>query len=151
MSESISGAKDELRRRALERRDAMSAVERKATSSRIAERLVSLLDERNQRCVALYAPIRSEVDVRPIMAALVESGAGLALPIIVADDLIFRSWTPADPLIEGAFGVGQPSAEAPLVTPDAIVLPVAAFDRNCSRIGYGRGFYDRAIARLRKT
>lgn len=151
MSESIPAAKDALRRRALEHRDAMSVVQRNAASMRIAERLVSLLDERNSRCVALYSPIRSEVDVQPIVAALVDSGAGMALPSVAADDLVFRSWMPGDPLIEGAFGVGQPSAEAPLVTPDAIVLPVAAFDRNCGRLGYGRGFYDWAIAGLRNA
>ena len=50
--------------------------------------------------------------------------------------------------MQAGFGLSEPGADAPLVEPDALVVPLAAFDRHGGRVGYGRGYYDGAIARL---
>ena len=54
----------------------------------------------------------------------------------------------SDALIEGPFGLSEPAATSPEVSPRALLVPLAAFDRRGHRIGYGAGYYDRAIARL---
>jgi 5-formyltetrahydrofolate cyclo-ligase len=82
------------------------------------------------------------------MEALVARGQEVALSRIVHPHLSFRLWRPGDELEKGAFGVRQPSAEAPLVHPRALLVPLAAFDRRGGRIGYGKGHFDRAIKTL---
>ncbi len=74
----------------------------------------------------------------------------LALPAIVARDqpLVFRAWSPQERLVKGAFGILEPEAEAEVVAPDMVLVPLAAFDRAGHRIGYGAGYYDRTFARL---
>jgi 5-formyltetrahydrofolate cyclo-ligase len=52
-------------------------------------------------------------------------------------------------LVQGNFRVLTPPPEAPEVTPAVILAPLLAFDRAGYRLGYGGGFYDRTIARLR--
>jgi 5-formyltetrahydrofolate cyclo-ligase len=102
--------------------------------------------------VAGYSPIRSECDPVPLMRSLAAKGAQLALPVVHAKDkeLSFSEWRQGEQLITGPYGILQPRAEAIPLDPDVILVPLAAFDRRCRRIGYGVGFYDRTLADLRK-
>ena len=101
--------------------------------------------------VAGYSPIRSEFDPGPLMHALARHGVHLALPVVIARDqpLLFRSWSAGEPLARGQLGILEPPAEAPVVVPDILLVPLAAFDRAGHRIGYGAGHYDRTFDRLR--
>jgi 5-formyltetrahydrofolate cyclo-ligase len=100
--------------------------------------------------VAGYAAIRSEIDPVPLMQTLAARGARLALPAVVESDvsLMFRAWSVGAPSFLGRFGIAEPAADAPVVVPDVIIMPLAAFDRDGQRIGYGAGYYDRTIAGL---
>lgn len=102
--------------------------------------------------VAGYSPIRSECDPVPLMRSLAAKGAQLALPVIHAKDkaLSFAEWRQGEQLIAGPFGILQPRLGAMELEPDIVLVPLAAFDRRCHRIGYGAGYYDRTLADLRK-
>lgn len=145
-------SKTDLRTAALARRDALTSAQREAASRAVAARAFPAAIA-NETIVAGYAPIRSEIDPRPLMQALAARGARLALPCVTARDapLVFRAWAPAQLLTPGAFGIAEPSTGAPALTPDIILVPLAAFDRAGHRIGYGAGFYDRTLAALRTT
>jgi 5-formyltetrahydrofolate cyclo-ligase len=139
-----------LRAAALSRRDALS-VEQRAVAAEALVKTPIHLEISPGTIVAGYSPINSEIDPFPLMRALEKKGAELALPVIVRRDyaLIFRSWSPEEGLVRGAFGVFQPSSDAPDVDPDIVLVPLAGFDRAGNRIGYGRGYYDRTLQELR--
>ena len=145
MSESPAGLKASLRREALSRRDAMSAAERSSASTDIVARLAELMIERGVGAVAVTSPIRSEADILPLLGIAAERGLLTALPAMDGDRLSFRRWRPGDPLTVGAFGVAEPLGDAVAMTPDFVVLPLAAFDRTGNRLGYGKGHFDRAL------
>ena len=79
----------------------------------------------------------------------------VAVPAFVAfptfDDpakpFVFRA---GDPSVSGPFGILQPPRKAPKVEPDLILVPLIAVDRRGTRVGRGKGHYDRALARLRR-
>ena len=98
--------------------------------------------------VAGYLPIRSEIDPRPAMLALIGLGYRVAVPVVEApgQPLAFRAWSPGGTTEPGAFGVEVPVAAEP-VEPDVLLVPMLAFDARGHRLGYGGGFYDRTIAR----
>ncbi len=143
-------SKPALRTAALTRRAALNAEKRRDAARIVAARAFPVAFSAGI-VVAGYAPIRSEFDPAPLMAALVNRGAAAALPAIVARDapLVFRAHRGGDRLIEGPFGILQPPDDAPVVTPRILLVPLAAFDRTGHRIGYGGGYYDRTIAALR--
>jgi 5-formyltetrahydrofolate cyclo-ligase len=104
------------------------------------------------RVVSGFWPIRSEIDVRPLMAALAAAaGAALAMPVVVGrgQSLLFRRWQAGTPLTEGPFGTAHPAESEPVLVPDLLLVPLLAFDRAHHRLGYGAGFYDRTLAGLR--
>lgn len=148
--EATNAHKDELRSRALSRRDLLT-VEQRVAAAEAAAAMPIHLEIRPGTIVAGYSPINSEIDPFPLMRALEEQGAELALPVIVKRDhpLIFRSWSPDEGLVRGSYGIFQPSSDAPDVDPDIVLVPLAAFDKAGHRIGYGRGYYDRTLHQLR--
>ncbi len=101
--------------------------------------------------VSGFWPMAEELDIRPLMTALVEQGCRLALPVVVAKQqpLVFRAWRPGDSLEPGVFGTLHPSPACEVVEPDALIVPLLACDEEGWRLGYGGGFYDRTLERLR--
>jgi 5-formyltetrahydrofolate cyclo-ligase len=111
-----------------------------------------VLGERSFVSVAAYWPFRTEIDVRPLLCALVENGRDTALPVMGgrSDPLGFRRWRPGAELATDRFGVSHPTDSAAPVDPDVVLVPLLAFDRGHRRLGYGAGFYDRTLTLLRR-
>jgi len=144
---SASSDKAALRAAALARRDGLDPAFRAAASEEIARRALPLLPSPGGALGGFW-PIRSEMDPRPLLHAAAALGHRLALPRVTKDGLVFHAWDPEAPLRAGRFGLSEPPDDAPVVDPAALIVPLAAFDRRGHRIGYGAGYYDRAIERL---
>ncbi len=141
--------KARLRAAALARRDALSDAFRDDAARKMAETARSLFASFGDKVVTGYWPIRSEADPRPLLEVAAEAGASIGLPVLEGTlHLRFRRWDGDPVLIPVGFGTMGPRPEQPEVEPDVIMLPLAAFDANGHRLGYGRGHYDRTIARL---
>jgi 5-formyltetrahydrofolate cyclo-ligase len=97
-----------------------------------------------------FRPIRTEIDPTPLMEVLHAAGHRLCVPVIQGRGLAlrFREWHPGTEMIEGAFGALVPAAGAWL-KPRLLITPLLAFDAEGWRLGYGGGFYDRTLERLR--
>lgn len=101
--------------------------------------------------VSGFWPMRSEVDVRPMMFALREKGARLCIPAILdKTTIVFRELVRGAPMIDMGFGTLGPAEDAEVLEPTIMLVPLAAFDDRGHRIGYGAGYYDRAIAKLQE-
>jgi 5-formyltetrahydrofolate cyclo-ligase len=142
--------KERLRNEALARRDALPAGERQAAAAFIAARAFPVVVARGA-VVSGFMPMKSEINPLPLLKRLAAQGAQLALPIVAGrgKPLIMRAWEFGAPLDTGVWGIRQPKADAAEVDPDILIVPLAAFDRVGHRIGYGAGYYDMTINRLR--
>ncbi|WP_193183978.1 5-formyltetrahydrofolate cyclo-ligase [Nisaea sediminum] len=101
--------------------------------------------------VAAYWPFRSEIDPRPLMLALHARGHRIVLPVAVqnAAPLAFRLWGPGASLVKHGLGGLVPDVGAPELEPGTLLVPMLAFDDAGYRLGYGGGFYDRTLEKLR--
>lgn len=144
--------KKQLRLEALARRDALDPVWRVEAALDMAETARKEIAVEPGQVVSGFWPMRSEVDVRPLMFALRESGARLCLPAILdKTTIVFRELVRGAPMVEMGFGTVGPHEEAEVLDPAVMLVPLAAFDARGHRIGYGGGYYDRAIERLHKA
>ncbi|TCU22444.1 5-formyltetrahydrofolate cyclo-ligase [Rhizobium azibense] len=98
-----------------------------------------------------FMPIRSEADIRPLMARFEARGARLCVPAILdRQTIVFRELLRSAPLVDTGFGTAGPGKEATVLDPEIMLVPLSVFDDRGHRIGYGAGHYDRAIGRLRQ-
>jgi 5-formyltetrahydrofolate cyclo-ligase len=148
--ESPEQLKTALRRAALARRDALPPAERMAAALAIAERGLPV-EVTPGTVVSGFSPLKSEISPLPLLRRLADAGASLALPVVIGrgQPLVMRAWSFGAALVSGVWGIREPPAEAPELNPDILIVPLLAFDRRGHRIGYGAGYYDMTIARLR--
>lgn len=144
-----AAGKPDLRAEAQAMRKQVHAAAGAAAAAALAEADLPFLE--GGETVAGYHPIGSELDVLPLMRRLGRAGHTLALPVVVERGLPleFRRWRPEDALDSGWHGIGEPTASAPLVRPDVLLVPLLLVDRAGFRLGYGAGYYDISLARLR--
>jgi len=141
----VSAEKARLRAEALGRRDGLSEAARQAGSEAVGRHILAL-DLPAGAAISAFLPIRSELDLRPLIGRLQAAGHPIGLPVMRKPDLVFRRWLPRAALVPLGFGTYGPGPEAPELTPDIMLVPLAAFDRRGGRIGYGKAFYDTTIA-----
>ena len=102
--------------------------------------------------VSGFHPHRSELDALPLLARLASEGFTTALPVVTGrgERLAFRAWAPGDAIVRGTWDIAMPRLDAEVVEPDALLVPMLAFDARGFRLGYGGGYYDRTLHDLRR-
>ncbi|MEM9332440.1 MAG: 5-formyltetrahydrofolate cyclo-ligase [Pseudomonadota bacterium] len=146
---SFQEEKAKLRKRALAQRDAIPMDLRIEYSLRAAEYGKRDIEIDPGTVVSAFFPIRSEIDPRPLMDGLRTMGARLCLPVVMdKTTIVFRELVRGEALVDTGFGTRGPSADAAVLDPQTLIMPLSVFDHNGGRIGYGAGHYDRAIAKI---
>jgi 5-formyltetrahydrofolate cyclo-ligase len=137
------------RREKIAAREAISENVHALASKAIEAHLTSLLASRPPQTIAFCWPVRKEVDCRPVIRRLLESGWRACQPVVVAKDapMVFRAWAPDSPMTADRYGIPVP-AEATIAVPDIVLLPLVAFDEQGFRLGYGGGYFDRTLAEI---
>ncbi len=139
------------RTRALACRAAAFAAHGAVAGARIAEHGLSFLPLAPGRVVSGFSAIRDEIDPAALLQRLQGEGHHLCLPVMQGKGLplVFRAWSPGDEMGKVQWGISEPLPDKPVLEPDVVLVPLLAFDAQGFRLGYGGGFYDRTLARLR--
>lgn len=141
--------KARLRGERLAARDALTQAERQEKSQALTAHGASAIPFASGAIISGFMPIRSEADIRPLMEALRTKGGRLVLPVVLdRETIVFRAFDADTTLVKTGFGTTGPGADADVLDPDILLVPLSVFDAHGQRIGYGAGHYDRAIARL---
>lgn len=154
IGEEILELRNALRREALARRDALSESVRREASARITAELSRLLLSSNARFVHCYISFRSEVETRSLIEDMLSRGLRVVVPVVEGDGsgntLIHSELHDLRKLRTGAFGLPEPEGRIAisLEALDVVIVPMVAFDRQGTRLGYGKGFYDRFLQQL---
>jgi 5-formyltetrahydrofolate cyclo-ligase len=148
---STDHAKKALRKAVLARMAALGSERAREAGEALARARLEFLGSLSGRAIGAFHSFGNELPTGPLLSRLCAEGAVVGLPVVIrkGEPLVFRRWQPGDAMGEGPFGIRQPLASAPEVRPDILFVPLVAFDDQGFRLGYGGGFYDRTIAKLR--
>jgi 5-formyltetrahydrofolate cyclo-ligase len=140
-----------LRKSLLARRLALPAPEKTIADAAIQAAFLAMPEYSAAASVAVYCAANNEVSTEKVIAHALSAGKELILPAVEGNAMIFRRINSVHDLIQGSFGIRQPSADCVATDPatiDVIVVPGVGFDLAGQRIGYGKGYYDRTLHRL---
>ena len=101
--------------------------------------------------ISAYYPSNYEVNILSFLEAACNKKFKIALPVIKSSTLMsFKSWTFKQPLYISKFGILEPNKKNKDMIPDLILVPLVAFDDQLNRVGYGKGYYDRGLQKIKK-
>lgn len=148
-ADSVAGWRRAERKRHLSERLSLDVQLRSDHAVRIADHVEAAIGDVTDITVSLYWPIRGEPDLRVLPDRIASRGGRCALPVVTERNrpLIFRSWASGERLERGFWNIPVPM-DGVEVVPDVIVAPLVAFDRDCYRLGYGGGYFDRTLAAM---
>ena len=105
--------------------------------------------KRKKIIIAGYYPSNYEVNILELLETAKEHSYKIALPVIKSPSTMnFKKWVYKQPLYLNNFGILEPKDTNKNVIPDFVLVPLVAFDNNLNRIGYGKGYYDRALKKI---
>lgn len=147
----MRGEKAVLRTEAKDRRAVAFARHGASATTQLARHGLAFAGVKQGAVISGFSAIRDEIDPSLLMLKMHDRGHRLALPTMEGKGkpLVFRSYEPGDKVAETIWGIAEPLATAAVVEPDVLLVPLLAFDVHGYRLGYGGGFYDRTLRRLR--
>ncbi|GAA3942184.1 5-formyltetrahydrofolate cyclo-ligase [Microbacterium soli] len=142
-----------LRAEIRERRQLLSPAQREAAADGIATQLGALVSALDARSVSCFLSTVTEPGTRQFVAAAVDRGIRVLLPVTRTDGLL--DWavaTASGEITEGMFGLPEPTGDVlgPIAVDevDLMIIPAAAVDRSGTRLGWGRGYFDKTIGSM---
>lgn len=144
-------SKEELRKEILEERRRLDPRTREEFSERIVRNILSLPEFEKAERVLLFSPVKGEPDISPLFRIVLNRGSRLILPRVSGEELELVYVEDLSSLRPGSYGIPEPSS-GEVADPEEVdfaVVPGLVFDRRGYRIGFGKGYYDRLLKRIR--
>ncbi|MFI5202567.1 MAG: 5-formyltetrahydrofolate cyclo-ligase [Candidatus Kapaibacterium sp.] len=162
MTRDVQEVRRELRARAMAAREELAPEIRHQFSAEIIERLKPYLTGKKCQALHCYISFRSEVETRVFIEGIIHEGMRVIVPVVEyageaeeaeADRLVHTEIRGLTGLAKGRFGLEEPVEREPssLEALDAVIVPIVAFDRRGTRLGYGKGFYDVFLRELPRS
>ena len=143
-------SKEALRKTAKQKRAELSLSFKESAEKKATKNFLDNIATSSNVVISAYYPTNNELSTIELLKQLSARGITTCLPVVTgrSKPLVFKEWKFGDKLIEGKF-FNLPEPEGKKVTPDIIILPLLAFDKELNRLGYGGGFFDRTLEHLK--
>lgn len=148
--------KSRIRQQVLRRRDSIDPGEKEQKDRLIKEKLFPLPEFQRSPVIFFFASFRSEVSTLPLIEEALRLGKKVILPAVDPANKELRLYEikGLNELSPGYMGIPEPAVpgerERDINDVTLVVMPGAAFDSGGSRLGYGGGYYDKLLSRLKR-
>ncbi len=145
--------KHKIRKKILSVREKHKKEDRFCKDCMIKDKMFSLPEFKKAKIILFYVSIKGEVRTDKMISESLDKGKRILVPFadLKKKRLLISEINDLDDLSPGAFGIPEPKSpkEFPLEKIDLVVIPGIAFDSKGNRVGYGMGFYDRFLKKLK--
>lgn len=138
--------KDNLRKVVLGKRDKMKREDIKQKSQIITSRFLEEFCD--VRTFLLYISFKNEVETFSLIQHLSEKGKKIFLPKLQNEDIFPSEFEGFEKMQQNRYGIMEPATFANITSFDVAVIPAVAFDKKCNRLGFGKGYYDKLLAKI---
>ncbi|MBV4440972.1 5-formyltetrahydrofolate cyclo-ligase [Clostridium tyrobutyricum] len=147
--------KKDIRKDILSIRDSLSDSQREALNNKIFDKVINSSEYKCAKCIFVFVSYRSEVNTHGIIKHALSSGKIVCVPKIISKDEGMKAVRieKFSELVPGAFNILEPISTYKKIDEtfiDLTYVPGVAFDRHGGRVGYGGGYYDRFLKKLKK-
>lgn len=141
--------KEEIRKKILQKRNELPSSEILEKSNEIISKLISLKEFRKAKRILCYVSFGSEVFTHELIQAYIDK-KDIAVPVVKENELALSYIKDWKELSKGRYGILEPKAMkiANLDEISLAIVPAVAFDEMGYRIGYGRGYFDKLLAKM---
>lgn len=123
-----------------------SVADRESKENAIACAALSYVRENNVKSVAVYLSGKGEVSTDALIEGLFRENVRVYAPVIVGDgEMLFSEIFPDEAFVLNRYGLREPIPKNTVEDFDVLFVPLVAFDKDCHRLGRGKGFYDRFL------
>ncbi|MCI0503608.1 5-formyltetrahydrofolate cyclo-ligase [Candidatus Micrarchaeota archaeon] len=144
----VQHLKANLRKRMLAQRDSLSKEELTLVSNAIGEKLINHPRFKEAQCIGFYLPKGNEVDTTGMISRTFSLNKEVAVPVTTDHAMSFCRLHSLEKVRKGKFGICEPETLNPEpVEPPLVIVPGVAFGLCMHRLGYGRGYYDKYLAK----
>ena len=142
--------KSEIKKPILEKRDSLSEQEIMEKSGKIEEKLFNFNQYKNAKMVMFYVSFKSEVCTHEMIKNSLKSKK-IIVPKILSHEIEPSLIIDFDSMISGKFGILEPIElmRVPYKNIDIVIVPATVFDLSGHRIGYGHGYYDKFLKKIK--
>lgn len=150
----INTNKKALRELIYKKRSEMNLETKKQWDEEILSKILKSEYYKNSRVIFTYVSFQGEVDTIAFLKKALNDGKTICVPKVIskAEGMEAHEITSLDDLELSSYGILEPKIHCPLVNPldiDLLIMPGVAFDKNNGRMGYGGGFYDRFLKKIK--
>ncbi len=144
-----TASKEEIRRELKLRRCSLKREEKHRYDSELSKNIAEVVEFKSAGSILFFFPVKGEPNILPLLQQCLSKGREVLLPAVEGEELIPKRVESLTALNKGKFGIPEPMDGDP-VDPSSIELilvPGLAFDTECFRLGWGKGYYDRLLKR----
>lgn len=151
-------SKQAIRKHIRQQRREISAQQQQASALALQQQINELNLISDESVIAAYISNDGELSPHCLIETLWQSSTKVTLPVVhpfTAGHLLFLSYKPQTTMVNNQYGIPEPQLDVTSVMPidevDIVFMPLVAFDKKGNRLGMGGGYYDRTLARKRKS
>lgn len=142
--------KQVLRNKILEIRDSLNNNEKELIDNKIFNELINTDLYKRSINIFIYISFSNEINTRNIIEKAFKDKKNVFIPKVYKDDKLMKAikLNSIDELKKNSMGILEPIDDSNYIEKeniDLIVVPGVVFDKECNRIGYGGGYYDRYL------
>lgn len=130
-------------------RENLSETLKKENSQKIIKKLLELDEIKNSKAIMSYIDFKNEVETRELNEILKSQGKIVLLPKILNDEIIV--FYDEENYELGKFGVEEPRGKIYSSNIDLVIVPGIVFNELGDRIGFGKGYYDKFLAKNKNS